>query len=72
MGRVSTCQKNCKTIDLRGAQVNYSINCHQNWSKIKCMVKGILIKRVHGGSKDVINWLSGSNLLSVLWDLVII
>ena len=22
MGRVSTCQKNCKTIDLRGAQVN--------------------------------------------------
>ena len=23
MGRVSTCQNNCKTIDLRGAQVNY-------------------------------------------------
>ena len=23
MGRVSTCQKNCNTIDLRGAQVNY-------------------------------------------------
>ena len=22
MGRVSTCHKNCKTIDLRGAQVN--------------------------------------------------
>ena len=22
MGRVSTCQKNCNTIDLRGAQVN--------------------------------------------------
>ena len=22
IGRVSTCQKNCKTIDLRGAQVN--------------------------------------------------
>ena len=22
MGRVSTCKKNCKTIDLRGAQVN--------------------------------------------------
>ena len=22
MGRVSTCQKNCKTIDLRGTQVN--------------------------------------------------
>ena len=25
MGRVSTCQKYCKTIDLRGAQVNYCI-----------------------------------------------
>ena len=25
MGRVSTCQKNCKTIDLRGAQVNENI-----------------------------------------------
>ena len=24
MGRVSTCQKNCNTIDLRGAQVNKS------------------------------------------------
>ena len=23
MGRVSTCQKNCNTIDLRRAQVNY-------------------------------------------------
>ena len=23
MGRVSTCQKKCKTIDLRGAQVNH-------------------------------------------------
>ena len=22
MGRVSTCQKNCNTIDMRGAQVN--------------------------------------------------
>ena len=25
MGRVSTCQKNYKTIDLRGAQVNKSL-----------------------------------------------
>ena len=25
MGRMSTCQKNCKTIDLRGAQVNECI-----------------------------------------------
>ena len=25
MGRVSTCQKNCNTIDLRRAQVNYSV-----------------------------------------------
>ena len=25
MGRVSTCPKNCKTIDLRGAQVNNSL-----------------------------------------------
>ena len=26
MGRVSTCQNNCKTIDLRGAQVNYMVH----------------------------------------------
>ena len=26
MGRVSTCQKNCNTIDLRGAQVNHRID----------------------------------------------
>ena len=25
MGRVSTCKKNCKTIDLRGAQVNKAL-----------------------------------------------
>ena len=25
MGRVSTCEKNCNTIDLRGAQVNYTL-----------------------------------------------
>ena len=30
MGRVSTCQKNCKTIDLRGAQVNEDIHCSQS------------------------------------------
>ena len=26
MGRVSTCQKNCNTIDLRGAQVNDTVS----------------------------------------------
>ena len=26
MGRVSTCQKNCNTIDLRGAQVNNDLS----------------------------------------------
>ena len=37
MGRVSICQKNCNTIDLRRAQVNESMvmlvypNCHDNW-----------------------------------------
>ena len=28
MGRVSTCQKNCNTIDLRGAQVNENYSLH--------------------------------------------
>ena len=28
MGRVSTCQKNCKTIGLRGAQVNNTMYIH--------------------------------------------
>ena len=32
MGRLSTCQKNCKTIDLRGAQVNELI-CTQGMQR---------------------------------------
>ena len=35
MGRVSTCQKNCKTIDLRGAQVN---NTHSGQQSPICDV----------------------------------
>ena len=31
MGRVSTCQKNCNTIDLRGAQVNHSLYVFSQW-----------------------------------------
>ena len=37
MGRVSTCQKNCKTIDLRGAQVNkqrFLTPGHQGWNDL--------------------------------------
>ena len=37
MGRVSTCQKNCNTIDLRGAQVNNDIAAKDTHSEKYCI-----------------------------------
>ena len=42
MGRVSTCQKNCKTIDLRGAQVNKQrvlTPGHQGWNDLHSLCR---------------------------------
>ena len=56
MGRVSTCQKNCKTIDLRGAEVNNNyeverINIKNDsplWENLFVSIKGT------GHNKDLI------------------
>ena len=44
MGRVSTCQKNCNTIDLRGAQVNKSWYVSLEWYFIYLL----FLASVHG------------------------
>ena len=38
MGRVSTCQKNCKTIVLRGAQVKEETDSIGHWAS-DCLTK---------------------------------
>ena len=40
MGRVSTCQKNCKTIDLRGSQVNNGMAWQ--WAETLVEIRGTL------------------------------
>ena len=42
MGRVSTCQKNCNTIDLRGAQVNELT--HWGWDKMAAILADNIYK----------------------------
>ena len=44
MGRVSTCQKNCNTIDLRRAQVNNHM-ASKVWDKIYLSIPKL--KRLH-------------------------
>ena len=45
MGRVSTCQKNCNTIDLRGAQVNNTIQ-YKIMILIECVCYNMIINNI--------------------------